>query len=240
MTEVRLLLGDCLDILPTLEAGSVDAVVTDPPYLNLAGGLVMGLDGGVAPATSNSVSVGDPWDASLAWAQQAWRIARFGVLVMCGFNSVTETRRAFPKASAKGLAVWHYSNPSPSYRNAPRFDVEFIWLLEKSPGLDWHSLTSLLISTPKLPAGCFASERVLQVGSKKAMHPCQKPIALMEALLVSGCDSVLDPFMGLGTTGVACVQTGRSFIGIELDAGYFEIAQKRIEAAQREMVQLAL
>ena len=49
--------------------------------------------------------------------------------------------------------------------------------------------------------------------------------------------TVLDPFFGSGTTGVACVETGRSFIGIEIDKGYFEIAQQRIETAQAEMVQ---
>ena len=53
-------------------------------------------------------------------------------------------------------------------------------------------------------------------------------------------DTVLDCFLGSGTTGVACVQTGRNFIGIEIDPGYFEIAKQRIEAAQNEMVQLEL
>jgi site-specific DNA-methyltransferase (adenine-specific) len=65
----------------------------------------------------------------------------------------------------------------------------------------------------------------------------------MEWLIENGTsegDTVIDPFMGSGTTGVACVQTGRNFIGIELDAGYFAIAQERIAKAQAEPAQLQL
>lgn len=71
----------------------------------------------------------------------------------------------------------------------------------------------------------------------KSLHPTQKPVALMEYLIrtyTNEGDTVLDFTMGSGTTGVACVNTGRKFIGIEMDAKYFEIAQRRIEAAQME------
>ena len=74
-------------------------------------------------------------------------------------------------------------------------------------------------------------------GREKVDHPTQKPVALMRHLVelftVEG-DTVLDPFMGSGTTGVACVQTGRNFIGVEIDEGYFNIAKKRIEQAQMQ------
>lgn len=70
------------------------------------------------------------------------------------------------------------------------------------------------------------------------VHPTQKPVALMRWVLdklnVPQGATVFDPFMGSGTTGVACVQTGRNFIGCEIDAGYFEIARKRIESAQMQ------
>ncbi len=67
------------------------------------------------------------------------------------------------------------------------------------------------------------------------VHPTQKPVALMEYLIrtyTNEGDTVLDNCMGSGTTGVACVNTGREFIGMEMDAGYFEIARSRIESAQ--------
>jgi DNA modification methylase len=68
-------------------------------------------------------------------------------------------------------------------------------------------------------------------------HPTQKPVRLMEYLitkLTKPGDTVFDPFMGSGTTGVACINTGRNFIGCEIDSGYFDIARKRIEQAQIE------
>ena len=73
-------------------------------------------------------------------------------------------------------------------------------------------------------------------GGDKHCHPTQKPSALMRKLVVAAPEgAVLDPFMGSGTTGVACVQTGRNFIGIEIDPQYFAIAKRRIEEAQLQM-----
>ncbi len=87
----------------------------------------------------------------------------------------------------------------------------------------------------------FRMLRVLWAGYYRAAgetryeHPTQKPETLMRHILESIPDvSILDPFMGSGTTGVACVQTGRKFIGIEIDPGYFEIAVKRIETAMMQ------
>ena len=75
-------------------------------------------------------------------------------------------------------------------------------------------------------------------GPVRAIHPTQKPVALMQWCLEQVTQpgaTILDPFMGSGTTGVACVKTGRNFIGIEIDESYFNIAQQRIEDAQRQM-----
>ncbi len=70
-----------------------------------------------------------------------------------------------------------------------------------------------------------------------SFHPCQKPVNFM-AWIIERCtqptDTILDPFMGSGTTGVACVQTGRNFIGIEIDPTYFAIAERRIKEAQTQ------
>ena len=69
-------------------------------------------------------------------------------------------------------------------------------------------------------------------------HPSPKPIEYMRKLIAritEEGDTILDPFMGSGTTGVACVQTGRNFIGIEIDPGYFKIAEKRIKDAQQQL-----
>lgn len=77
---------------------------------------------------------------------------------------------------------------------------------------------------------CQASEK----GGKQRWHPTQKPVALMEWCINKTTGTVLDPFMGSGTTGVACVNLGRKFIGIEIDPDYFEIACRRIEEAYQQ------
>lgn len=67
--------------------------------------------------------------------------------------------------------------------------------------------------------------------SKQAAHPAQKPVQLMKMLLQAAPLSVCDPYMGTGSTGVACLEMGKKFIGVELDADYFKIAEKRISEA---------
>ena len=85
----------------------------------------------------------------------------------------------------------------------------------------------------KRPQDIISVRRVLP---QNLLHPNEKPVELLETLIsqcTSGGGIVLDPFMGSGSTGVAAVNTGRSFIGMELDPGYFETAQKRIEDAKK-------
>jgi DNA modification methylase len=91
-----------------------------------------------------------------------------------------------------------------------------------------------MLDIPGLPGGCFAQERILNRDGS-VTHPTQKPTRLMNELLAVNPMSVLDPFMGSGTTGVACVKTGRNFIGIEIDEGYYKIAERRIEQAQYQL-----
>ena len=89
-----------------------------------------------------------------------------------------------------------------------------------------------------LPMNIHFSECNGYTGDEYTGHKSQKPIKLMIELLdkfTNEGDTILDPFMGSGTTGVACVQTGRNFIGIEIDPDYYAIAEKRIKEAQLQM-----
>jgi DNA modification methylase len=222
--------GDCLEILPQLEPGSVDAVVTDPPYLDLLGNLEIS-GKGVADIINPGRTIGDEWGANLEWVESAWNVCNYGAMIFTSHHAIDKVKQAFPNGSTVGLAVWYKRNSTPSIHNVPLFNTEFIWLFKKKPGLLWKNLETLY-DVPKLQAGCFAVERILGNG-KSALHPTQKPVLLMRKLLLATIENqvILDPFMGLGTTGVACVQTGRRFIGIEIDEKYCQIAQKRIEQA---------
>ena len=216
---VKLYLGDCLDILPTLEAGSVDAVVTDPPYgMNAKVDYKSRRRGGLAECNDFEPIKGDdvPLDPS-PWLG-------FSTVAVFGANWYANR---LPISGA--WIIWDKLDGLTSEREIgfnDNSDCELIWTNKGN--------AARIIRHRWM--GCMkASEH-----GERRVHPTQKPVALMVALikhLSQPGDTILDPFMGSGTTGVACVQTGRKFIGIEIDAGYFEIAKQRIEAAQNEMIQ---
>lgn len=231
--DVQLYLGDCLDVLPQLEAESVDAVVTDPPYAELKGGIKISNDG-VAKVVNDTYTIGNIWNANHDWIEEAWRVCRFGMIVFCSWHSI-DTLKQKLRQYAIGLITWQKRNSTPPINNVPHYTTEFAWIFKKSPGLKWSNLETFY-DIPSVPGGCIGTERVRNNGGKSA-HPTQKPELLMRHLLrvtLPG-DTILDPFMGSGTTGVACVQTGRRFIGVEIDPRYFEIAVKRISEAQLQM-----
>ena len=198
--SVKLCLGDCLTVLPTLEPGSVDAVVTDPPY-------GVGLD----YAT---------YDDSL----ENWRKC-FGFVADWGKLNASVT--VMPSCQIRQLA-WIYANHAPD------------WLMcwyKGSTGCaahvgfnDWEPM--LVYGKP--PKCCVHDYMAITPDSFDNGHPCPKPVAWATWIAERfswGNDTILDPFMGSGTTGVAAVRLGRKFIGIEIDPTYFEIARKRIEDA---------
>ena len=226
--------GDCLELLKTMPDGSVDAVVTDPPYSS--GGQFRG-DRNAQPSVKyvNSDAVntcrnefaGDNRDqrAFLAWAtmwlSQTFRITKPGG-VICLF---TDWRQLPTMTDAiqcggwvwRGLVTWW----KPGVRmQRGRFSASAEYVLYGSKG----------VPTP----GQESPQNVLSfqpVRGDDKDHIAEKPVELLRTVLgVSVEDAtILDPFMGSGTTGVACVQTGRKFIGMEIDEGYFEIAKRRIE-----------
>lgn len=198
--NARLILGDCRDILPTLE--KVDAVVTDPPY-----GLGDKLDG-AGDSSQWGLLYGEgapPWDKEIA----------------------TDALNA---AMQKGFwqIVW-----GGNYYALPPMRCWLLWdkMQEHTSGhaeMAWTNLDK--------PVRTFRYARA-QLASEGKVHPTQKPEPLMRWCinhLPQDAQTILDPFMGSGTTGVAAMQMGKSFIGIEREPKYFEIACRRIEDAQRQ------
>ena len=205
--DVTLYHGDCLEILPTLEDGSVDAVVTDPPYG--VGLRYAGFD-----------------DTEEAWMQTVpamLAMMQHQTCIMFGSSPhLLKDLTGVPREPDRVL-IW-----------SPRFSLS----KSQSHGMfyRWHPIYCW-----NLPDGPHdgPSMDVLREpcdGRNWWNHPGTKPESLMRRLvqIAARGATVLDPFMGSGTTGVACVQTGRRFIGIELDEGYFEIAKRRIIEAQMQ------
>lgn len=203
--ECTLYLGDCMEVMPLL--GKVDAVVTDPPYgINLAGGFSGA--GGFSKPIERRQYKGD-WDKSTP--EQALFNVMVGMAnsaIIWGGNYFTDK---LPQSSF--WLVWDKENTMPTFS-----DCELAWT-----NLPKNSVKRINYRQN----GCMSRE-------KGRFHPTQKPVDVMRwcvEQLPKDAQTILDPFMGSGTTGVACAKMGRKFIGIELDEQYFDIACKRIQQA---------
>ena len=205
--DVTIYTGDCLDVMKTLPDGSVDAVITDPPY-------------GIEHQTN--------WEAS-------WR----GHMI-AGDNSTYLRDWIVRWAKERPWAVFgSWKIPSPQnakivlvWDKGPAFGMGDLRLPWKSSweeiaigGDGWNGYRD---------EGVLRGHIVVSWESKGRKHPHQKPVSIIEHLISKLPQSIaiLDPCMGSGTTGVACVRMGRKFIGIEIEPKYVEIAKKRIEEEQ--------
>ena len=192
----RLILGDCLDVMPTL--GPVDAVVTDPPFgINYAANPVVG------KCKKSSNHARKDWDAAapdisfiLSFASQH---------IIWGGNY-------FELPPSRGWLTWFKPDAPPSLGQ-----FEMAW-------------TSIDRTTRQI------SRSIAATNAERIGHPTQKPLAVMEWCLgfLPDAKTILDPFMGSGTTLVACQKLGRHGIGIEIDPDYFEIACRRVDEAARQ------
>lgn len=229
--------GDCLEILPTLP--KVDAVVTDPPYSS--GGQFRG---DRAQDTRAKYVQSDSWNQSLPefsgdtrdqrsfhfWSS-LWASAARQLTNPSGIACFFTDWRQLPISTdylQSGGWIWRGVVPwaKPSFRpQMGRFAAQCEYIV-------WGSNGPLPVDrdVPCLP-GFFN-----HAAPKAREHVTQKPVELLNEIvqIVPFGSVVLDPFMGSGTTGVACANLGRKFIGIEIDSTYFDIACKRIEAAQRQ------
>jgi site-specific DNA-methyltransferase (adenine-specific)/modification methylase len=205
--DCTLYLGDCMDVMPTL--GKVDAVVTDPPY---GIGYSHGTGGGkLARSTvfDNHAIIGDdkPFNPT--------PFLNFETVVLFGANHFADKLPPSPN--------WLIWDKRDSVCSNDQADCEMAWTNKKSPArLIRHLWNGMLKASEK---------------GESRRHPTQKPIAVMEWVLKQTTNldqTILDPFMGSGTTGVACAKMGRNFIGIELEEKYFDIACKRIEEAYQQ------
>ena len=235
----RLIQGDCLEVLPTLTAGSIDAVITDPPYFAVGSGVPIATDGGVARKFAHSTPVGMPWGYSLDWIAAVARLKPRHWIVYCNAPMLGGLITEIEKYAKLGTVfVWRKPNAPNMTRNVPRFDCEFIvWAKHpKATNIRARDFTSQVLNVPFLQSGCFATERITINGGQTA-HPTQKPLAVVRPFVQRLTEpgwTVLDPFTGTGTTGVAALTKGRNFIGIEKDEGYCAIARKRLADANAQ------
>ena len=230
------MLGDCLERMKEIPDGSIDMVMTDPPY-------------GTTACKWDSVIPLEPM-----WDQLKRIIKPNGAIVMTASQPFTTTLIASNMKMFKYCWVWEKQKVTGFYnaRRMPLKSVEDVCVFYgKPPSYNPQGLTPCKVKNSRANKGgngCYGSisdndyiqteggfpRQVLRIDhiTHKQVHPTQKPVALMEYLIktyTNEGETVLDFTMGSGTTGVACVNLGRSFIGIEMDKNYFNIASDRIK-----------
>lgn len=216
---LQLLLGDCLKELAKLEDNSIDIVVTDPPYL-----IDYRSNRRVKRAKFDYIQNDKPSDADLIpkFFKECYRVMKnnTSIFCFCNWKRVDYFKIEFEKYfKLKNIIIWEKNNHSSGdLKGAYAPKHEFVLFGDKGRNLCRRKRRPDVLNYDKVP-------------STKLLHPTEKNIKMLEDFILDFSDAnavVLDPFMGSGTTGVASYNTGRSFIGIEIDKTYYDIAKERI------------
>ena len=240
---VKLMQGDCIERMKEIDAGSVDMVLTDPPY-------------GTTPCKWDTVI-----DLEAMWSELKRITKPNGAIVMTARAQFTAILICSNIKGYKHKWVWN-KKQSGSFATAKymplQIEEDIVCFTANGERVDYYpmmrkgkmrkkggskkqpqTMNKLLKPEHFSYSDQYYPVNVIEMANcsnkKERVHPTQKPVALMEYLIktyTNEGDTVLDFTMGSGSTGVACVNTGRNFIGIELDPYYFAIAEQRITAAK--------
>ena len=210
MSEIQIFQGDCLELLKDFPDRRVDMVLTDPPY------------GKKADKGTNGFGVARNRKYTGGWDRNTPEKEVFNKLRSISKNMMVFGGNYFANMLPPSNCWIFWDKKGDIAFQNPFADGELIYTTFKKP-------------VKKI---VFRQQGFITDSKDKRYHPTQKPTELLEILIATYTkqgDTILDPFMGSGSTGVACVNTGRNFIGMELDPNYFEIAKQRIEEAQRSL-----
>ena len=224
--------GDCLEVLKSMPSESIDLIVTDPPYKTTSRGNAGNSGGMLQKEINKKGQVFNFNDIDCEkYAPEFYRVLKDGshCYIMTNHINLIHILNTF---TANGFhfiksLIWDKGNKIMGQYYMSQF--EYILFFRKGKGIKINNCgTSDILSVPN---------KKLKDTNGKNLHDTEKPVNLMKILIENSSaenELVLDPFMGIGSTGIACMNTNRNFIGIELDQKYFEIAKERIYKAQHE------
>ena len=222
---IKLIHGDCLEEMDKLiaEGVKVDCICTDPPYKIITGGTQDGANSkrptGIMTKNKELMKSIPKFDR---WLSRCYELAKEDTqhYFMVNFKNLYKLMGCVEKAgfNIQNLLVWEKNNCTPSQYYMK--NCEYVIFARKGKARYINNI-----------GGSKTAHKFNNICGSK-VHPTEKPIELMEFYIANSTnkgDTILDPFMGSCSTGVACMNTGRKFIGIEKDENYFKIAEKRIE-----------
>jgi len=217
--NIKLYLGDCLEVMKSIPDKSVDAVITDPPYSTP----VAVAFGREKVRRLSDLSIQETYISIIKDRLENILVENGRVSICCDDSYFPVLFVQFYEWHNTGVVVWNKGRIG--LGNPFRKQHELILYATKGTFIpDVANIPSVITCPP--------------ITKSERNHGAEKPVDLIIKIIkATTCagDTVLDCFMGSGTTGVACVQTGRNFIGIEIDPKYFAIAEKRIKDAQQQM-----
>ena len=229
----KLLQGDCSELLKGIPDESIDLIATDPPYLvssTNGGGTINNikkLNKSLSDLKKN-IDITQGYNIELYGEQFIRVMKQINIYLWCNKAQIPEYFDFYVKKHKCKFDIicWHKTNALPTYSNKYLSDTEYLLYFRKGSGKCFPQSYE--------DGKTFYIAPINHKDKKLYGHPTIKPLDITEKIIRNSTREgqlVLDPFMGSGTTGVACVNTDRKFIGIEIDKEYFDIAQKRVKGA---------
>ena len=232
MASIDLRLGDCFEGLKSIPDKSIDLVVTDPPYkISTKGAGIMRKKNIRTYDAIEPIASG--YDERII-PELIRVMKKINIYIWLSHAQLLPTLNLFVNEYKCNYTViaWHKTSCPPFCNNNYLKDSEYcIHFRERGVPIygDYQTKKTYYVTG-------------INRDKDQYKHPTIKPLQIITNMIINSSregDTVLDPFIGSGTTGVACMQTGRNFIGFEIDPTYYQIAQKRIEEAQCQLVTIS-
>ncbi|MEO0127654.1 MAG: DNA methyltransferase [candidate division WOR-3 bacterium] len=234
MPEIKLILGDCIEEMKKMESESIDLIFADPPY-NLSGDNALTVRAGKPVKCDKGEwdKIQDIHEFNLKWIRECKRVLKpYGTIWISGtLHNHPSIGRALKELGWWIIndVVWYKPNATPLL-SKNRFvpSTELIWVASKTKKYYFNYELAKKLNNDRQMRNLW----IIPAQRHVTLHPTEKPEVLLERIILIGSkegDTVLDPLMGSGTTGVVAKRLGRNFIGVEINPKYFEMAEKRIK-----------
>ena len=231
MSDIKLFHGDCFTLLDQIPDESIDLIITDIPYvISIKENHIFGMKDRTGRHGLDFGEWDSKFDVSTLNVFQSKIKPNGSLVIFHSFEQYHQLKQTFNDMELKDFLIWEKTNPM--LRNRERRYIcnieSFSWYVKANA--EW---TFNRVNEPY--DACVHRYPSESGGGFERYHPCQKPQDLLVELIKRHSnigDTVFDPFMGSGSVGLACLNTDRDFIGMELDDNYFHIAEERIKQAQ--------